>query len=284
MRRTTTLLLSVALVVAAVAMVPMGGLAAAGDGVAAQQTTADETPTNETADAVNESVVAPGERLSGVVAVGQSELENDVDSRAFGLQVAATATNQSARADVVQTQLGDVEQRIDRLAERKQALDRARDNGSMSEGAYRARMANVAAQLEGAERLANQTENASDGLPADLLAEKGINVTAIQTLQDRANELGGQEVAEIARSIAGPMAGRAPTDAGPGERGPPERNATATATADRAGDGRIADGQPTASPDGGDDVNATATSTPERDGAPSDGGAGSGATAGDAGQ
>jgi len=220
----TALLLSVALVVAAVAAVPAGGLAAS-DGVAAQQTTAAETEADESAgnetDA-NESSVAPGERLGGVVAVGQQEFEADVDSRAFGLRVAGAAT-ENATASVVGEQVPEIRERVEALERRKAALQRAHENGSLSDGAYRARMAGVAAELRGAQHLTNQTANASQGLPAGLLESKGVNATAIQTLQQRARQLGGPAVAEIARSIAGPAVGQAPGWAGPGERGPNDR-------------------------------------------------------------
>lgn len=204
----TTLLVSVALVVAAVAMVPLGGLAAGEDAEAGQQ-------------ASNDSV-APGQRLSGVVAVGQTELETDVDARAFNLSVARAATDE-ARADVVQERFRTIEERFTRLQERKRTLDQARENGSMSEGAYRARVTELAAGLEGTERLANATERAAGDLPAAVLEEKGIDVEAMRTLREQANELGGREVADIARDIAGPSVGKAPGHAGPDDRGSPAR-------------------------------------------------------------
>jgi len=230
--RRSALLLSVALVVAAVAAVPAGGLAAP-DGVAAQQTTATEPPANETdanatADgdaSANGSSVAPGERLGGVLAVGQHEFETEVDSRAFGIQVAGAATD-NATASVVGEQVAEIRERVQTLERRQAALQRAHENGSLSDGAYRARTAAVAAELRGAERLANQTANASQGLPAGLLESRGVNATAIQTLQQRASQLGGPAVAEIARSIAGPDVGQAPGWAGPGERGPSDRGPT----------------------------------------------------------
>jgi len=230
--RRAALLLSVALVLAAVTAVPAGSLAAP-DGVAAQQTTAtgppaNETDANATADGdarANESSVAPGERLGGVLAVGQHEFETEVDSRSFGIQVAEAAT-ENATASVVGGQVAEIRERVQTLERRQAALQRAHENGSLGDGAYRARTAAVAAELRGAERLANQTANASQGLPADLLESKGVNATAIQTLQQRASQLGGPAVAEIARSIAGPAVGQAPGWAGPGERGPSDRGPT----------------------------------------------------------
>lgn len=202
--RRDAVLLSVALVLAAAAMVPIGTLAAAHDGQAG-----------------NETDVAPGERLSGVLDVGEAELDTEVDSRTFGIQIARAST-QEAEAAVVGERLGDIEERLGALEERKDALQRARENGSMSEGAYRARIAELAARTTGLERLANEAARAAGEIPDDLLAERGIDASAIRTLETRAAALGGQDVADIARGIAGPSVGEAPGKAGPGDRGPGE--------------------------------------------------------------
>jgi len=225
MRRTT--LLTIVLVVASVAAVPVVGMAATGGGD-------DVRPqTNGTESSESNATVAPGERLSGVVGVQGAELEGEVDSRAFGLRVAQAATEE-AKAGVVAEQLGDIEERLKELEQRKEELDEARENGSMGEGEYRARVAELAAQTETVQRLANQTDETAGGLPADLLESKGINVTAIQTLKNDAQNLTGPEVAEIARSIAGEGVGKAPGER-PDDAGPPD-DAT-----DRAGDDRPTD-------------------------------------------
>jgi predicted deacylase len=266
--RRTALLVSVALVLVAVASVPIGGLAATGDGVAAQQTTttateappaneSDEEPGNE-----SEPAVAPGERLGGVVAVGQAEFESDVEARTFGLEV-ARAASQNGTAAVVAQQLNRTNGRVAALEERRAALEEARENGSMSEGAYRARLAAVAAELRGAQRLANETANASQDLPVDLLQANGINATAIQTLQQRASQLGGPAVAEIARSIAGPAVGNAPDRAGPGQRGPSAEAPTNRSQGPPTANGTMTERGPSETPDrpGNQTESATETQT-----------------------
>lgn len=214
MRRTTALTMAV-LIVVSVAAVPISGLAATGDGVLADSHDSNATATNSTD---GNASVAPGERLSGVVGVQQAELEGEVDRRAFGLQVARAASNES-KAGVVATQVEDVQQRIADLRGRQQELNESVRNGSISEGKYRAQVAQLGAQMKTAKQLANQTANESGGLPVDLLESKGINATAIQQLRERASELGGKQVAEIARSIAGPSAAPRgpPADAGPAQ-------------------------------------------------------------------
>lgn len=185
--------------------------------------------TQETA-AQNDSSVAPGEKLSGVVSVQSAEIEGEVAERTYGVRVAQANSNASKAAVVADT-VDDVEGRVDELRQRKATLEAARENGSMSEGEYRAKMATVATKLSTARRLANASEDTAQGLPESVLAEKGINVTAIQALQDRAGNLTGPEVAKIARSIAGKdvgtsMAGNGPPDdAGPpDDGGPPNRS------------------------------------------------------------
>lgn len=183
-----------------VALLMVGAVLAAPASVAAQET---ETP------AESNETVAPGERLAGVVGVGDAELDGEVQERAYGIQIAQANTDE-AKADVVSDRLGDVEQRLQNLEERKQDLDEARENGSMSEGEYRAKMAKVHAETRTAERMANTSNDTANGLPADLLSEKGIDADAIKTLQSRADELSGPETAEIARSIAGNGVGESP--------------------------------------------------------------------------
>jgi hypothetical protein len=213
MRERRTLVLA-GLLVAAIAAIPIAGMAATGDTVA--QT--DNSTTTE-ANATNASV-APGERLAGVVNVQEAELEGEVDERAFGIQVANATSNQS-KADVVNGQLSDIDQRLTELQERKQELREARNDSKISEGRYRAEMSELAAKTETAKRLASQSENVSQGLPADVLEANDVSVSAIQMMQERAGNLSGPEVAEIARHIAGPNVGGPPGDRGPAER--PER-------------------------------------------------------------
>ncbi len=230
--RRVPLLATVAVVLAVLALVPFGGLAA-GEGVVAQ------VDGNETVGNGSDAEAAPGERLSGILGVQGAEIQNEVESRAFGIQV-AQATSENARAGVVADRLASIEERINELEERKARLERARENGSLGDGAYGAQVAQVAAEMAGAKQLVNQSANASQGLPADVLAERGINASAIQSLSQRASDLGGPDVAAIARSIAGPGVGQAPGGIGPtagvpgdGD-GPPTRDERAgNVTSDR---------------------------------------------------
>lgn len=235
MRRT----ILIALVVAGVAIVPIGGVAAAGssDVVDAERAQVDGNAT-----------VAPGERLAGVIGVQGAELEGEVDRRAFGLEVANATTNES-KADAVAGQLDRIRGRLADLDERKRALNESR-NGSMSEGRYRAEIAELAARTQTVQSLANVSENATRGLPAELLESKEIDATAIQTLREQASRLAGPAVAEIARSIAGPVMGP-PGDRGPTDRpGGPGGEMTPRGGPDRGGQENPMGGDATVTPDG----------------------------------
>lgn len=197
MERTTTAVLAALLVIGTLAAVPVA---------MAQETGTDGT--NETNGTDGNATVAPGEQLSGVVGVGEAELSGEVESRAYGVRV-AQANSSDAKAAVVADQLNDTEERLADLESQRTELEAARENGSISEGQYRARMATLHAESQSAARLANQTNETAGQLPAETLEANGVNVTALRTLQDRAANLTGPETAEIARSIAGENAGQA---------------------------------------------------------------------------
>lgn len=221
--RSSTHLLVGLLVVAAVVL--SFGMAAA---IAETTENTPDDPTDE-----NASVdVAPGEQMAGVIGVQSAEIDGEVSDRTFGVKVAQAATNESA-ADAVAERLAEVEERIEANDKRLAELEEARENGSISEGQYRAEVAKTAAENANAERAVDQANETAGELPEAVLEERGINTSAIQTLKHNASELSGPETAAIAQSIAGPSVGErppvnvspgapddvgAPDDAGPGNQ------------------------------------------------------------------
>ncbi|MFB6353123.1 MAG: hypothetical protein ABEJ92_03465 [Halobacteriales archaeon] len=210
MNRIGPVLVAALAVVATVGALPVPGGASADVGSAGGP--AAGTADRLTPPAANRSV-PPGARLAGVVGVGQAELEGAIDVRAFGLAIAG-ATTDAARAAILMRHVGQLEERLRELERRKQALQSARANGTISEAAYRARIAELAARAATLRSLANLTTATASRLPADVLAAEGVNATAIRSLERRAANLTGPEVAAIARSIAGPDVGRPVADAG----------------------------------------------------------------------
>lgn len=212
----TPSLVAVGLVVAGLVAAP---IAIAGGGVPAATAQSDD--------------LAPGERLSGVVGVGYAELSGEVDERTFGLEV-AKARSDAAKARLVSRETDRVRERLDALEGRQQELRAAHENGSMSDGRFRAEMARVAARIASLERIADRSVRVAADLPEAVLADNGVNVTAIEALRSRAGDLRGDEVADIARGIAGEDVGAA--------MGGPNRPDVANGTAGGAGDDRPGQG------------------------------------------
>lgn len=256
MNRYFTLVVTGLLVVGAVGAVPS---------VLAQSTT--QAPTTDSPSSDGNASVAPGERLAGVVGVGKAEVGGEVSARAFGYAYANASTNRS-RAALIGRQVGDLNQRLFTLRERQRDLRQARENGSISEGRYRAEMAQIVAQVRAVNRLTNESETAARGLPANQLQRHGVNATAIQRLRANAGELTGPEAAALARSIAGPRAGSGMSRGPPSEIfGPgtaPGQGPGPNVSAPRPGN-QMGTGPPTNSTDrpGGPD---TGTATQDRPG------------------
>lgn len=249
MTRTAPLLLVVVLVVGAVSAVPMAAAASSTSSVA----TAIDGPAYAQVDenATENASVSPGERLSAVVGVSQAEFEGELELRAYGIAF-ARATTADAKAEVVRERLDDIEARLEELETRRASLEEARDNGSMSEGEYRARVTALAARGESVQQLANASAARAGELPADVLAANGVNASAIETLRQDAANMTGPEVAAIARSIAGPDVGQAVS------QGPPERmGATDGVPSDRDGDGEAPDDASAAIDRAEEQLNAT---------------------------
>ena len=199
--RRPTLVVAVTIGLALLLAVPAVGMATLGDAESDEQAASNETVPNET---------APGERFAGVVGVQQSEIEAGIEHRSFEIRL-MQATSQDEQAETVSDRITDVETRIAELEKRKQTLEKRREAGEIGEGRYRAEVARIAAQIEALKTLADQSQRAVRKLPAELLEQRGINMTAVQTLRERADKLSGREVREIAREIGGP----------PDELGPP---------------------------------------------------------------
>ena len=161
---------------------------------------------SQVAQADNETVL-PGERLSGVVGVQGAEVDSSVEGRAFGQSVAAAASNES-KAAVVAERVDRLETRLTELREQREQLQAARDNGSISDGAYQARTASLAARIEGVQEQLNHSQAVTATLPEQARRGAGLDAGRIETLRSQAHNLSGGEVAEIARSVAGPGVGR----------------------------------------------------------------------------
>ncbi|NUE02905.1 hypothetical protein HUB97_10435 [Halorubraceae archaeon YAN] len=180
----------------------------------------------------NTDVLSSGERLAGVVGVHQVELESTVSERAFDRTVA----NRSAaeKATVAGASVDRAEERLVALTEEKQRLETARENGTLSNGQYRARIARLESERQSIERSLNQSESVISDLPQADRERSGANESRIEQLRDHARELSGQDVRAIAQEIAGPPTERpggrsdtGPPQGTPGPQQPNDENASA---------------------------------------------------------
>lgn len=263
-----------------VAVVPLG--AAAGSGLTAADAVglgpapdANGANGNETANTTaNPSTSEPGARLAGVLGAQGAELDGEVETRSLSVRLQRT-DSPGAEAAVVADAAADLEARLGALRERKETLTAARENGSISRAAYRAKVAALAPRIETVERLADRTSRTARGLPEAARRERGVNVTALERLRANASDLGGGEVAAIARQVGGRDRGARADERA---NGPPDGAGSAEGSAGGA-DGAPGNGTGAGSERGGDGaVRGANASAPERGG-----GNGSGEQAGDSG-
>lgn len=163
---------------------------------------------------------APGAMLSGVVDVQEAEVGGELAKRSFALRIASAESNAS-RVSVVAGEVESLRERLTELEQRRDRVQTAHENGTISEARYRAETAALVARSRIMERQLNRTGRVATALPAELLAERNVNPEEIDRLRTGARNLSGPEVAAIARAIAGPTVGSELSDRDDDERGPP---------------------------------------------------------------
>lgn len=222
MNRSTVLAVALTLVVAFAAPVAAGslGLAAASGGqqptksgsvlAATAQDNSTENgsvaPQNNSTD--NDSL-SPGAKLAGVVSVQGAEVSGEVEERTFGRQIAAARSN-SSKAGVIAQESETLQTRLTEIQTQQETLREQYQNGSISTGEYKARMAKLAAQSRTIQRILNRSAEEAGTLPEAALREKGVSVDSINELRANASNLTGPEVAAIATEVAGPNVGKTP--------------------------------------------------------------------------
>lgn len=242
MRQRTIVLVAVALaaltVFASVATAAATGLAGVG---------ADAPAPAATGGAATDSV-SPGQRLTGVIGAQRAEVEGEIASRSFDVRVSA-ASSSRAKASVVAEEVTDLEGRLETLQNRRSELERAHQNGNVSEGVYRARLTELAARIETTKRLVDATDTVANDLPENDLEAAGVRPTNIAQLRQRAVTLSERETVDLARSVVG-------DDVGEGMGAPASDPVDPNESTARGG-GAV-DGP-------GGDASAAETGTPDRD-------------------
>lgn len=180
-----------ALVLVLVTVVASIGVGAAAPGGANGDPATPTTPANATAGGLGTNISM---FLAASVAQTSATVENGMWDAAF----AHAETNATKRA-LLEERFGDLNATVAQLRAERQALRVAYRNGTINRTTYRARMASLAGRL------------AALGESLDTVGERGralgVNTTRLETLRSAASELGGGEVAAIARNLTG---GRGP--------------------------------------------------------------------------
>lgn len=275
-QRSTVLAVALTLAVAFATPVAAGtlGLSGASDGTDAVVGTAQSaTPENNTTASNNESdngSMAPGAKLAGVVSVQGTEVSGEIEHRALGHRMAAARSNAS-KASVIASQSSELSTRLSDIRAQQQTLQAKYENGTISTGQYKARMAKLVAEARTIQRLLNTTADAAAGLPNAALEAKGVNVTAIETLRTDAKNLTGPEVAAIAQEVAGNRSAN-PPGLGNGTGGPGAGPGEAPGNGPGSGNGQPADpGNGSQGPANESSRNATNSTPGQGNGPPGNG-------------
>lgn len=186
------------------------------------------TTTPTTTDASNETTqsgasLAPGVLLAGSINVQQAELHGVIEYRAFGVRI-ANATSTAVRASVLNHTQEHLQQRLNRIEERKEALNASLAAGEITQAQYAVAMSTLSTRAATIRQLANRSTTAARDMPVDVLRSHGVNVTALEQLRTHARNMTGQEVSALARRIGAGHGIGASGHAGPPERiprGPP---------------------------------------------------------------
>lgn len=268
--RTTVLLVTALVVLGASVPLAAGSPASPSASSASTSTVSLDVQENDTETNESENETAPGAQLAGVVGVQGAEVAGEMEERSFGLRVAAANSNAS-KAAVVAEQTESLQSRLTELQERKEELRDAKQNGDISQSRFRGEMAELAIEISSLQRLSNKTSETARSVPVDALTAKNVDTEALGRIQQDAGELGGPEMAEIARDIAGPPSNR--SQGPPGADGPPgngpatgdaDQNTTddnTTVTPGNASDG-TGDGPPVTTPGNGTSAPGNGTDNP----------------------
>lgn len=151
----------------------------------------DETTTNESdAPATDGTAVGaqPGQQLAGAVGAQGASVQGQLLNQSLSARL-ANATTPARRAEVVAEEAESMAAYLDALAGVRENLTAAWAAEELSEGEYRAALAEFVVRARTVERRANRTARAAEDLPASTRRSHDINATRIRGLGERAHDL-----------------------------------------------------------------------------------------------
>lgn len=160
-------------------------------GVAAADAQQPEWPDEETT--TNESNatttgVSPGQQLTGAVGAQGASVQGELLNRSLSERL-ANATTPGQRAEVVADEAESLAGYLDELESVRENLTTAWESDELSEGEYRASLAEFVVRTRTVERRANRTARAAEALPESTRRAHGINATRIWDLGEEARDL-----------------------------------------------------------------------------------------------
>lgn len=144
---------------------------------------------------------APGAEVASVVMVEQAVIESEVEVRAYA-KALEQAETPAERADIVADRIAADESRLADLQDDLDEIEHKFEQGEMPEGQYRAAIAVTAIEMATVENTIAQSAAEAPDL-AEHLEERGVSVERIHELRTNASEMTGEEVAAIAKDVAG---------------------------------------------------------------------------------
>ncbi|WP_458209695.1 DUF7096 domain-containing protein [Haladaptatus sp. NG-SE-30] len=133
-----------------------------------------------------------GAEISSFMQVSTSQTQGTIDAGLWTARFNNTK-NKSAKKELVEHRVKSLQTRITDLRQRKQSLVEARKNGEISTLRYQAEMSELIGQIRSLEHAINTTKPRA--------AEVGTDVQKLQELDKQASDVGGPEVAAVARSL-----------------------------------------------------------------------------------
>lgn len=175
---------------------------------------------NNTTDEANGTF---GQQVSTFMQTSAVDANASVDS---GMWSAAVADSETPETEVT-SRAATLEKRLDRLERKAAQLEAKRANGTLPAVAYTAQASSLHQRLVNLRAQVNQTQQTADRV--------GVNVSKLDTLRQRADNMSGPDVTAVAQTIADPhrgppagVPGGQPDDAGPGDRTGPPANGNET--------------------------------------------------------
>ena len=129
-----------------------------------------------------------GARLAGAIGTQQSEAAGELETRTLVVRL-GRADSPEERAAVLAMLEARADARLASLRERRERLQAATDNHSVSTGAYAYLAATVSVEAAVNRRLADRGERATADLPAAVTAEYGLSTERFRALANRSDSV-----------------------------------------------------------------------------------------------